>query len=839
MTDAASTRLDRKITQAWLAMIWERLWAAFFWPALVLGAATTAVLSGVLPRLPDLLHYAALAVFLVAFVLSLRSLLRTVWPSRREAMRRLEIHSGLAHRPVSALSDQLSEDDETQRIIWEEHRRRELLRLTGLTPGLPRSAWRDLDRRALRVPVGLALVASLLLGPGDPRSNLADALRTAPLAAPEPVILDAWLKPPAYTGKPPLMLTSPAMIDRLRTESEILVPENATLTLRLTGAAAPRLSFSALTDDGQPGTAITDLKPVESTDGKTFTSEIKLTRPAAVRVFDGDGELAAWRIALIPDAAPTVSFNGVPRGDASGTLTVKWKTADDYGVTGLAAEIALSDTQDGELGIAGNGVFLFDPPAFPISLRKASPKAEEGATSAALAAHPWAGLSVDMVLTARDAAGHATASQIVTFKLPERLFTKPLARALIEQRRGLIMEPDDSPEVEKTLAALIAYPEGLIERSGDLLAIAAVMSRLRNAAGEDDIVAAIDMLWQTAVGIEDGELADAKAELDALRKELEKALAEGASPERIAELMDKMRKAMDRYMESLQRETAKRMERGEGGKDLGRQIQSISPGDLKKMLDAIERLAHSGARDAAEQLLSQLDNILRNLQPGMNPRQGDQQASGPMSQMLDQLSDLMRRQQRLMDETQRLPQGGDGELSEENGQEPGSRGQRNDPEALAGDQEELGRMLEDMIRKLGENGLQAPPSLGEAGRQMQGAEGSLRQLDREGALSQQGEALRQLRQGAQNMVQQLIQQGLGQQGNDGRHGEARGDDRDPLGRPMPSRGEDYGPQRDMLPSEMALRRAREILDMLRSRASQPELPRLEHDYIDRLLRGLY
>ncbi len=42
-----------------------------------------------------------------------------------------------------------------------------------------------------------------------------------------------------------------------------------------------------------------------------------------------------------------------------------------------------------------------------------------------------------------------------------------------------------------------------------------------------------------------------------------------------------------------------------------------------------------------------------------------------------------------------------------------------------------------------------------------------------------------------------------------------------------------------LPSELAIRRAREILDMLRSRASEPELPRLERDYIDRLLRGLY
>jgi hypothetical protein len=148
-------------------------------------------------------------------------------------------------------------------------------------------------------------------------------------------------------------------------------------------------------------------------------------------------------------------------------------------------------------------------------------------------------------------------------------------------------------------------------------------------------------------------------------------------------------------------------------------------------------------------------------------------------------------------------------------------------------------MLELFMQQLGKNGIQAPPSFGEAGKQMQGAEGSLRQGDRERALGQQGEAIAQLRQGAQNMIQQLMQQGAGQEGNYGRHGEARGDDRDPLGRPMPSRSEDYGPDRDMLPSELAIRRAREILETLRSRANEQGLPRIDRDYIERLLRGLY
>ena len=43
----------------------------------------------------------------------------------------------------------------------------------------------------------------------------------------------------------------------------------------------------------------------------------------------------------------------------------------------------------------------------------------------------------------------------------------------------------------------------------------------------------------------------------------------------------------------------------------------------------------------------------------------------------------------------------------------------------------------------------------------------------------------------------------------------------------------------MLPSELAIQRAREILEMLRSRAGEQGLPRIERDYIERLLRGLY
>ncbi len=842
MTPPTHRTLERKVAQARFALRWEIFWSALHVPALVLMLFGAAVFSGLLPGLNEISRYGLLGLFALAFLWSLKSLFQPIWPTRQAAIRRIEQVSNLAHRPVSALGDRLA--DETMapqsQALWEEHRLRQLRSLDRMRAGAPRSAWRDLDPWALRVPAGLALILSLLLGPGDPGSSLADSLRLAPQVEATPLSLDAWLKPPAYTGKPPVLLTSPAMAERLKVDPEIVTPENTSLTIRLTGAAKPRLAFHEPDNAGEAGKEIPDLAATSKFDAGLFQAEAKLTRPVVVRLTDGGRTVASWPIVMVPDAPPAVEITADPQGDSSGALVVKWKTADDYGVSGLSSEISLSDTQEDGEGIAGNGVFLFDPPQFPIALRRAVPREEAGTTSADLTAHPWAGLTVDMVLKARDAAGHETTSAVKSFKLPERLFIKPLAKALIEQRRRLIMEPAETGDVEAMLAALLIYPEGLMQGSGTHVAIAAALSQIRNARGHDDISAAIDFLWQIAIGIEEGDLADARAALESLRQELAKALAEGASPERIAELMDKLREAMDRYMKSMMAEAQKRMQ--QQGQQPGQQPQPgqmVTPQDLQKMLDTIEKLAESGARDAAQQLLSELENILRNLQPGMDPQQSGPPRDSPMSKMLDQLSQMMRRQQQLMDDTQRMREPGEGEPEDGEEQKPGAQGQQPDPNGLAGEQQQLSRMLEQFMRQLGQNGVQPSPSLGEAGKEMQGAEGSLRQQNREGALGQQGQALAKLREGAQSMVREMLQQGQGQKDNQGRNGEARGDDRDPLGRPMPNRSEDFGPERDMLPSELAIRRAREILDTLRARAGEQGRPRLERDYIDRLLRGLY
>lgn len=505
----------------------------------------------------------------------------------------------------------------------------------------------------------------------------------------------------------------------------------------------------------------------------------------------------------------------------------------------MTARIALSDTQADGPGFASNGVFLYDAPAFPITLKRAAPREVEEVSANDLTAHPWAGLNVDVTLEAKDQAGKTAKSETKTVTLPERLFVKPLAKALIEQRKALIHAPDEHRNVELMLASLLLYPDGLIEKSGIHLAIAAIQSHIANARSQDDIKQSVNDLWKLALAVEEGDLADARAELDAVRKELQKALAEGASPERIAELMDKLRNAMDKYLQSMAEETMRRMQQN------GAQPQPVDPSrllsqqDLQKMLDTIQKLAESGANEAAQEMLSQLENMLRNLQPGMSA-QMQPQGNSPMSEMLGDLSELMRRQQQLMDETMRLPGDPNGEQQDgdQNGDPQAGQGGP-EGQSLSQKQQALRGMLDELMGRLGQQGMAPPQSFGQAGKSMEGATGSLRQGRRDPALGQQGDALSALREGAQSMARQMMQQGQGNTGNYGRHGQARGDDRDPLGRPRSTKGEDYGPERNILPGEAAIRRAREILDMLRARANNPDLPRIDKDYIERLLRGLY
>jgi uncharacterized protein (TIGR02302 family) len=810
--------LTAKIRWQKLAMVVENLWTALQLPLIIVGVASAIFASGILDGFPKWLQLSVLAVLALGLVVSLKDLIKLKAPQTLVALRRMETASAISHRAASSFNDaQVAEENSAQADeLWEEHKRRKLLALDEVKIAPPQSAWRFFDPVALRVPVALATLAALLLGPGDVVSNLSNVARLSPPPLIAPLTIDAWLRPPSYTGKAPLLLTSVAMQQKLLDGHEILVPENAVLSLRVQGAEKSQLKFYALGGVISPTTEIKILATKTTISDAGFSGEVKLERPVMIKVLDGDRELASWPISLIPDAPPQISIVGEPTAQDLGKLKADWKTSDDYGVKSITAEISLADEQDGGVGFADNGVFLFDAPEFKIALRKPNAKDEVGSTVQDIANHPWAGLYVTMALTAIDAAGHASTTEPVRFKLPERAFYKPLAAALIEQRKRLILSPDDAPDVATMLDALLAYPYSLRDQSRLVLQLAIIKSHLASAGDTDDVGDAIRDLWPLAIAIEEGEAADVRAELKSLKEQLQQALRDGAPPERIAELTDKMRKAMDKLMEQLRKEGERRKADGDPA---GQKNKSISRQELQDMLDKFEKLSKGGDKDSAEQLLSELDKLLQNLQPGGD--QADQNGDPALQQKMDELSDLMRKQQELMDGTQRM--------------DPNGTPQQGD-EGLADRQGKLNDRLQRLNRDMGGS---MQENFGEADKSMKEAEGALRQGTKDDALRQQGEALKDLQKGAQKLGKKLAEQGQGKTGQDGKEGEAGGNNDDPLGRPRATHNPGDAPDKNTVPSELAMRRAREILENLRSRANELNLGETEKAYIERLLKGLH
>ena len=59
-----------------------------------------------------------------------------------------------------------------------------------------------------------------------------------------------------------------------------------------------------------------------------------------------------------------------------------------------------------------------------------------------LTPHPWAGLTVNLTLVGKDAAGNSGESETHSLRLPERIFTHPVAKKIVAARKTLTVNPE-------------------------------------------------------------------------------------------------------------------------------------------------------------------------------------------------------------------------------------------------------------------------------------------------------------------------------------------------------------------------------------------------------------
>ena len=112
---APSRSFARKVRLSTLALVFERLWPRL-WLLIGLGLIF-AVLSflGLWLYLDGVVHKIVLAAFGLAAVAAIVYAARIPWPTREEAIRRIERRSDVPHRPATSYEDTLSSGADERR----------------------------------------------------------------------------------------------------------------------------------------------------------------------------------------------------------------------------------------------------------------------------------------------------------------------------------------------------------------------------------------------------------------------------------------------------------------------------------------------------------------------------------------------------------------------------------------------------------------------------------------------------------------------------------------------------------------------------------------------------
>ena len=756
-------------------ILWAETAVAAFWSAATLAGGFAALaLFGVISRLSPIAHL----VLLIVFVLLQGALIwsgsrRFVRPTRSAAFRRIERDSLLPHRPFETLSDRpVNDGDSAVSMLWRLHQERNRATLRGLHLSLPNARLAERDPRAVRMLVALMLVLGFIIAGANSGRLLSAALAPNLSFGGGKMPIEAWIRPPAYTGAAPILL-DPASG---KTEA---IPIGSTLEAHVTGGShAPHLLYDGHRED------------FRSLDGGGFALNWPLAQPGTVSIRRGWLGIAKWPIEIIPDNPPTISFTASPTLAQSGALKIDYRATDDYGVAQVDLRVRQAPDQP---AIA----------AEPIAATLVAGRTDKELTGASfqdLTAHPWAGMRVLAKLVATDTAGQVGTSEEIALTLPERNFTQPAARAIADARKHLIRGDAPRSRIAGDVAGLARAPELYGGDFAVFLALTTAATELDDAMSDDsEALATIeDLLWNAALKIEEGDKPEAEKALRAAEDELEKALKDpNATAAEIARLTQNLKDAMNRAIQAMAEKMRQQLARGEK-LDIAapdENTRTYDQSELNDQIDKMTEMARNGSREAAANMLSSLKSLLENLQTGMQA--GDSNPEGMKS--LQELKDLAQKQRAL---------------------------ERSGAPNAAQQQDALRQSLGDTAQRIGEAMGKIPPSLGSADRAMREAGKSLRSGGPGDATENfQEDAAGQLDQAAQSLAEQLSQQGATTLTGKSQAG------RDPFGRGRASADGDV-----KVPTDREMQRSREVLEELRRRASEHDRPRMELDYFGRLLR---
>ena len=229
--------LAQALKRARGSLLWERLWPALAVLATALGLFLAFSWAGLWLVLPPLARAIGLIVVVVVTAVAATPLAILRLPSVADGLRRLDRNSGQAHRPATSVIDEIAanQHDPVTQALWRAHVERVLLSARKLKAGWPKPRLARRDPMALRALVLILGVVTFFAAGGERWKRITAAFDWHGVVAPANFRIDAWVTPPNYTGKPPVMLAGLRPGETAQVAAPVAVPAGSELVIRSSG----------------------------------------------------------------------------------------------------------------------------------------------------------------------------------------------------------------------------------------------------------------------------------------------------------------------------------------------------------------------------------------------------------------------------------------------------------------------------------------------------------------------------------------------------------------------------------------------------------------------------
>lgn len=864
--DILTKRATRLTKRAYRHLLWET-----YAPTLALGVLfvllfTTLATFGLWQRIGDPWRLIGLSIAAYCVVKSALSARRQHLPTQSQARRRVELDSGLSHRPLDTLVDTPALNDSNDETpfnaapfneAWQNHLAHAQVQIQRAGTSSLRPTLAPMDKYFLRITTPILLMLAFMVGAGDNYERLRASLTPGWIygMSAKTAHYEAWIDPPQYTGRPPSYFKGQLSMD---------APEGSEFVARISGVkTAPRLILR----EGNRTRRIT----AKRLGPQSFEARAIINKGTVASYRIGKSE-KIWALNVAKDLHPIVRFDEAPDAGKRDRLIFTYSLEDDYGVETLLLSLALESdpdtTEQINITLPGSSVRSATKEPGGIDLTK----------------HKWAGKKVQGRLLAIDGKRQIGSTALYDFVVPDKIFVEPLAKAVAEQRQLMLAgtgdyasypkpqktKPEDKPlfavdrpdmtinrapkDVQRTallIEAITDKPIGIFEDPSIYMGLRNIYRRLQTARAADELGGIPEDLWAIAMRAEFGRLGNALEDMQRASRALNNAMARRAPQREVNALFDRYNEAVDRYMEFLMLEAAKNAQEQTADGEGGGGEADFNTDEIQELLDAIEEANRMGDTVAARKALAKLAQLLENMKIQLAQGGGGSGSGvgGSMSEelkeALEDLNDILGEQRRLRDETQ---DAGRAEADKWNEQQEADNNQGGDqpPSNALADQQ---GQIADMLDKLAD----AASGQGGAGQDGEGEKGGIGSGDIKQALEDakdamgrseqaledgefysagraQSDAIDALRKAGEGLLEQeaeRLKAELGEEGSQNGLGKA-----DPFGR---ENGESMGEGDTNIPEKSDQQRARELLEELRRRSGERERGETEREYLERLL----